>query len=67
MYAKIMRDAKKYGLFNNIRFPQLRFQSKKKKKKKKKQEKNLHMEVTVLYDGPNGSLFISILLHNSEF
>ena len=21
----------------------------------------------VMYDGPNGSLFISILLHNSEF
>ena len=27
-YAKIMTDAKKYGLFDNIRFPQLRFHCK---------------------------------------
>ena len=24
-------------------------------------------ELTCFYDGPNGSLFISVLLHNSEF
>ena len=24
-------------------------------------------EITVSYDGPNGSLFNSLLLHNSEF
>ena len=27
-YAKIMIDARKYGLFDNIRFPQLRFHCK---------------------------------------
>ena len=27
-YAKIMTDAKKHGLFDNIRFPQLRFHCK---------------------------------------
>ena len=32
-YAKIMTDAKKYGLFDNIRFPHLRFHCKYYKKK----------------------------------
>ena len=27
----------------------------------------LHLQLSENYDGPNGSLFISILLHNSEF
>ena len=28
---------------------------------------DLNFALSNLYDGPNGSLFISILLHNSEF
>ena len=31
-YAKIMTDAKKYGLFDNIRFPQVRLHCKYQKK-----------------------------------
>ena len=32
-YAKIVTDSKKYGLFDNIKFPQLRFHCKYYKKK----------------------------------
>ena len=32
MYAKIMTDGKKHGLFDNIRLPQLRFHKKYNKK-----------------------------------
>ena len=47
--VKIMTDAKKHGVFDNIRFPQLRFHCKYYKKKKKKKKKNiLHIEVSVL-------------------
>ena len=40
-YAKIMKDGKKHGLFDNIWFPQLRLHCKCYKKK-------MHIEVNVL-------------------
>ena len=48
-------------LYNYISAIILYNYTKNQKKKKKKKKK------TLIYDGPNGSLFISILLHNSEF